>query len=334
GAEADRPHESEFVKHAMERALQLQREQPDTAANLPEVLTDDKFVEKLVGGLGRRGLQRLDALQRLQVLMREAIEATITESPPIPAAAIAAASAASAAIAAARGKAVDTDALAAAGADPDAVVAGDGGDNGADGGTDVGGVPAAPMPGKRGRKPAGFGGMAGPPSTNFTGMVTAQQVYDAAGGADGDMDAAVEALLPFGIGQRLNLGTERPAWTRLAPWWDLEVDHDLILGVFLHGLGECGRIRQDPRLCFERKMRAYEAAAAAAVAMKQASSVAAEERAAWALAAAEADSRAQAAGGPSEAGLVPVHGRVRSRYKGVYSQPGSYRWVTLAPMGG
>lgn len=60
---------------------------------------------------------------------------------------------------------------------------------------------------------------------------------------------------------------ERPSWSKLTHWWDVEADRHILMGVFLHGYGRCSQILGDSRLCFAR--RAAEAAATATDVVEQ-----------------------------------------------------------------
>lgn len=58
---------------------------------------------------------------------------------------------------------------------------------------------------------------------------------------------------------------ERPSWAQITPWWNMEADRSLLLGVYLHGYGRCAQIISDPRLYFtkaEIRAKAEEEAAA------------------------------------------------------------------------
>ncbi|EWM26386.1 myb domain-containing protein [Nannochloropsis gaditana] len=59
------------------------------------------------------------------------------------------------------------------------------------------------------------------------------------------------------VAAHILLGEVRPSWTQVTPWWDLECDKHLLLGVYMHGFQNYNAIRDDPNLCFRRKMEAW-----------------------------------------------------------------------------
>lgn len=73
-----------------------------------------------------------------------------------------------------------------------------------------------------------------------------------------DLDARVEyhgeATVADAI-DILDVG-ERPSWSKLTHWWDVEADRHILMGVFLHGYGRCSQILGDSRLCFARRAAA------------------------------------------------------------------------------
>ncbi|ETV86000.1 hypothetical protein H257_02499 [Aphanomyces astaci] len=70
-----------------------------------------------------------------------------------------------------------------------------------------------------------------------------------------DLDARVEFLGLENVLHRLEfaIGSDRPQWSNLTPWWDYAADKSLCMGVFLHGYGRCAQIISDPRLCFHQR---------------------------------------------------------------------------------
>lgn len=69
------------------------------------------------------------------------------------------------------------------------------------------------------------------------------------------VEEAVAVIPPAEIATELPLGNVRPSWTRPRNWWDEECDRHLVLGVFIHGYGKYNEIRDDNRFIFQTKMR-------------------------------------------------------------------------------
>lgn len=69
-----------------------------------------------------------------------------------------------------------------------------------------------------------------------------------------DLDSMIAQLSIDEIISRLPLGDVRPAWARACPWWNLEADKHLVLGVFFHGFGRYDLIRDDERFLFKEKI--------------------------------------------------------------------------------
>jgi hypothetical protein len=59
------------------------------------------------------------------------------------------------------------------------------------------------------------------------------------------------------VAKQIVLGDARPTWTQATPWWDLECDRHLLVGVYAHGFQNYNAIRDDPDLCFQKKMNAW-----------------------------------------------------------------------------
>eukprot|EP00903_Cladosiphon_okamuranus_P007802 g7551.t1 len=83
---APKEEDSEFVRQAMNAAKDIQ----DQIANgvrtidIPAVLREDKFVEKLVKqGLAKKALHRLDLLRRLQIMVSKGIETVLRDMPRV-----------------------------------------------------------------------------------------------------------------------------------------------------------------------------------------------------------------------------------------------------------
>ena len=76
------------------------------------------------------------------------------------------------------------------------------------------------------------------------------------------LDDAVAALPREKILAHLPLGTVRPAWTRPRSWWDLECDRQLLLGIFLYGYGRYNEVRDDQAFVFHAKLKDWLAPAA------------------------------------------------------------------------
>lgn len=55
----------------------------------------------------------------------------------------------------------------------------------------------------------------------------------------------------------LPIGSFRPSWAKITPWWDNECDGDLIIGAFIHGFGKYNIIFDDTNLCIGRKLTEY-----------------------------------------------------------------------------
>jgi superfamily II DNA or RNA helicase len=145
------------------------------------------------------------------------------------------------------------------------------------------------------------------------------------------IEEAVAVIPPAEIATELPLGNVRPSWTRPRNWWDEECDRHLVLGVFIHGYGKYHEIRDDNRFIFQTKMRDW--------AMNT-----------RALLRAHNDNDTGSGGGfhplsgkemqysddvaishfttPSgQECRVLISNTRHSEYKGVYSQPGSVKWM-------
>ncbi|CAN0006915.1 unnamed protein product, partial [Ectocarpus sp. 8 AP-2014] len=254
--------ESEFVRQAMNAAKDIQ----DQIANgvrtidIPAVLREEKFVEKLVKqGLAKKALQRLDLLRRLQIMVSKTIERVLRDMPRADRQ---------------RNESVE------------------------------------------------------------------------------DMDLQVSALAPFGLSTALPLGDVRPKWaSSVQPWWDLECDRDLLLGTFLHGFGAYPKMKADPRLCFSTKIlglelrspsqttggRETDTGTAAAVKPEGQSGDKDKEATTTTTTTTDGDAPTPSPT-PTPASSskrrsspdAPAIGRRISLFKGVFSQPGSSRWVAIA----
>lgn len=74
---------------------------------------------------------------------------------------------------------------------------------------------------------------------------------------DGDLDFVVAQINDStGIAEYLPLGDVRPAWARPRTWWDEECDKQLIMGVFEHGHGKYSEIRDDSNFFFQDRLKA------------------------------------------------------------------------------
>ncbi|CAN0415553.1 unnamed protein product, partial [Ectocarpus sp. 12 AP-2014] len=252
--------ESEFVRQAMNAAKDIQ----DQIANgvrtidIPAVLREEKFVEKLVKqGLAKKALQRLDLLRRLQIMVSKTIERVLRDMPR-------------------------------------------------------------------------------------TDRQRNESIED--------MDLQVSALAPFGLSTALPLGDVRPKWaSSVQPWWDLDCDRDLLLGTFLHGFGAYPKMKADPRLCFSTKILGLElrnpsqtagggeTETGTAAAVKQEGQSGDKDKEATTTTTTEGDAPTPSPT-PTPASSskrraspdAPAIGRRISLFKGVFSQPGSSRWVAIA----
>ena len=127
------------------------------------------------------------------------------------------------------------------------------------------------------------------------------------------------------VASRIALGDIRPKWagTTIAPWWDLECDQHLLLGLWWYGYGRYSSVRDDPDFCFRKKIEAYLATNPTMPMPKPAhtTSCTLSPDFSW----------------PSQTVTIKMDdGTERqvtfpakrfSEYRGVYSQPGSIMWV-------
>eukprot|EP00603_Paraphysomonas_imperforata_P012346 CAMPEP_0114454474 /NCGR_PEP_ID=MMETSP0104-20121206/2602_1 /TAXON_ID=37642 ORGANISM="Paraphysomonas imperforata, Strain PA2" /NCGR_SAMPLE_ID=MMETSP0104 /ASSEMBLY_ACC=CAM_ASM_000202 /LENGTH=2336 /DNA_ID=CAMNT_0001626863 /DNA_START=48 /DNA_END=7058 /DNA_ORIENTATION=- len=75
--------------------------------------------------------------------------------------------------------------------------------------------------------------------------------------SDGDLDFLVAQINDSaGLAKFMPLGDVRPAWTRPRSWWDEDCDKQLIMGVFEHGHGKYLEIRDDSNFVFQGRMKA------------------------------------------------------------------------------
>jgi len=113
----------------------------------------------------------------------------------------------------------------------------------------------------------------------------------------------------------------RPLWTRPAPWWDDEADRHLVLGTYRHGYGKYDMMVADDELLFGARLDEFSCHHAAATRLTRS---------------AELNAGAHDLGvvvGLGTGGRVQVAwvagGWKASRYRGVYAQPGSRRFVAM-----
>lgn len=73
--------------------------------------------------------------------------------------------------------------------------------------------------------------------------------------ADIDIDVRIKEIGMERVANAIDIPEihERPSWTKITKWWDVEADRHLLMGVFLHGYGRCNQIMMDPRLCFYQR---------------------------------------------------------------------------------
>ncbi|CAM9990021.1 unnamed protein product, partial [Discosporangium mesarthrocarpum] len=128
-----------------------------------------------------------------------------------------------------------------------------------------------------------------------------------------DIDEQVATLAPFGLAKALPLGEVRPSWAMVQSWWDLDNDRDLLIGSFLHGYGAYAKMRTDPQLCFSAKIREY---------LQKHPDM---EGVSGDGGTVDGDHSAHA----SHSTETVIRGARRSSHAGVYSQPGSTRWIAL-----
>jgi hypothetical protein len=126
----------------------------------------------------------------------------------------------------------------------------------------------------------------------------------------------------------LQLGDFRPSWSRLTPWWDIECDKNLLVGVYWHGYGKYAEIRDDPELCFGRKIAEFLAANPNVIGMLRAAAtnVGSSKDQMLSPDYAWRPMRISLRCDGAER-LVLLPGKRVSQYRGVYSQPGSVMWV-------
>ncbi|CAN0150637.1 unnamed protein product [Ascophyllum nodosum] len=156
--------DSEFVRQAMSAAKDIQDQiaNGERTIDIPAVLREDKFVEKLVKhSLAKKALQRLDLLRRLQMNISKSCETVMRQMPR-----------------------------------------------------------------------------------------AERQKYESIE----DMEQQVAALTPFGLSNTLPMGDIRPKWAAVQPWWDLDCDRELLLATYLHGFGSYPKMRVDHHLCFSSKI--------------------------------------------------------------------------------
>lgn len=69
-----------------------------------------------------------------------------------------------------------------------------------------------------------------------------------------DIDKICEMVSTEELIDALPFGDVRPGWARSCPWWDLDCDKHLIVGVFKHGYGQYEIIKEDDAFIFKRKL--------------------------------------------------------------------------------
>lgn len=142
-----------------------------------------------------------------------------------------------------------------------------------------------------------------------------------------DIDSCVAALTPRLVGKYLPLGDLRPSWTRPRSWWDDECDRHLLMGVFVYGYGRYTEIKDDIHFVFLGKIRDWTSNARAAL-MKSQDSSSTDVSVGDKLAPPQEDiiiSHFHIDDGKECRLLLPTS-RL-SDYLGVYSQPGSVKWM-------
>lgn len=74
---------------------------------------------------------------------------------------------------------------------------------------------------------------------------------------NGDLDFIIGQIKDSrGLADHLPLGDVRPPWTRPRSWWDEDCDKQLLIGVFEHGHGKYTEIRDDANFVFLERMKA------------------------------------------------------------------------------
>lgn len=79
-----------------------------------------------------------------------------------------------------------------------------------------------------------------------------------------DIDKISEQFTIEELISALPFGDIRPPWARSCPWWDLDCDKHLIVGIFKHGYGQYDVIKDDENFIFKRKLAENLAKATAA----------------------------------------------------------------------
>eukprot|EP01041_Mallomonas_annulata_P007276 gene7276-14834_t len=160
---------------------------------------------------------------------------------------------------------------------------------------------------------------------------------------DVDLDEELSKLTIEDITNRFSLPTHRPVWMSSSEshsrnWWDITCDTHLLLGSFIHGYGNFIEILADSRLCFQSKLEAWNAKLATASSPMLAETdyievgdvnVSAVEFDVEDIKTTHSDVEVEGNLILSDGSTcrISISNRRESEYRGVYSQPGSLRWI-------
>lgn len=141
------------------------------------------------------------------------------------------------------------------------------------------------------------------------------------------LEERMDRLTSAEIADKIALGNVRPPSTRVAPWWDIECDKHLLVGVYKYGFMHYTEIRRDPELCFIRKINEFISSNPLGANTTTARPAASKDtllgpEVTWPA----IKVMVKLPGQETERELI-IPGKRRSQYRGVYSQPGSVMWV-------
>lgn len=142
------------------------------------------------------------------------------------------------------------------------------------------------------------------------------------------IEEAITVIPPAEIATELPLGNVRPSWTRPRNWWDEECDRHLVLGVFIHGYGRYHEIRDDNRFIFQTKMRDWASNTRALIrAHSDNDNVSGSQLSGKDMQYSDDVAISHFTTPSGQECRVLISNTRHSDYRGVYSQPGSVKWM-------
>lgn len=148
------------------------------------------------------------------------------------------------------------------------------------------------------------------------------------------LDEAVAELPREKLLACIPLGTVRPAWTRPRSWWDIDCDRQLVLGIFIYGYGRYNEVRDDQSFVFHLKLKDWLAPASFLSRVVKPSAEVEDEQPTFNVVTGDTTidcstemiaSHFKTPCGREGRVFIPLYRF--SEYKGVYSQPGSVKWM-------